>query len=947
MTPIFRKLLISVVIGLLAAIIFGCLSCYRLDFLEKFENSTFDLKMTAARKYHPEIKPANRDVPVFFMDIDDNSLFNREFPLPRSEYARAIDVLREAGAKVIGFDLIFPEVAPKHVSSELFNELHQNVEDIMTSSKILPEDKEYEIHDKIDIVYEYDVDDELAKSARKHGHICFPLAFRTETVVPNQIEFKQLSVKAKEDARKLFFQMSEDNDLILRWLGLRTDKDKIDQIQSIILSNDDLRNVAVSPLLNLEIDNVLTENIVNVLKEGSGLDLSNIKAIAEHFDSEGREGFDLIFQDKMKVSEKQLEVAYARILDDQIYKDIIANYEDAEVRNQLRTALKLDHETTVKDIADYYYDTILYDNFSSKWVRAFSITGDFPKVEDMLKQYVLLRFGTEISGLAERLPFSYGGQIPILPYLHAQPHASFIQIEADADGVVRNWPLLRAYEGQIEQFRDKPVIFPMMSLQLLLDYLDVPLSKVEIDLGNELRIPTNDGEIYTVPIDDQGRMILDWISGNFKEVLSHVSFKILLEASDVKRNTSLDEEKRKNDYEDKVAEIKKLVEGKIVLIGLSATGSHDMNPTSLSPRFPMVSAHGNCIANIMCGTAIRRISPVSDFLLTAIILILFCIVLTFLPYLYSTILTVTAIVGYAIASYYLQLNGIWVNTFYVQSGLIGCSVSMFAAKYAIEGRSRAMLKKIFSTYLSPKLVEQMADKLPTLKLGGESMEATVYFSDIEGFTSLSEKLEPQALVELLNRYLTLMTDNILENEGLLDKYIGDAIVAAFGVPFPDEQHAKYACTSAILNNASIADLNKVLQEEGKPVINQRIGICSGPLVAGNMGSERRLAYTVMGDTVNLGSRMENANKYYGTKIMISASTHSRIDDEFFCRRLDRLKVVGKQEPVDVFELVDFSRNISPETANGYKLFEEALQMYFSMEWKKAIEMFEQVKIFAW
>jgi len=226
-------------------------------------------------------------------------------------------------------------------------------------------------------------------------------------------------------------------------------------------------------------------------------------------------------------------------------------------------------------------------------------------------------------------------------------------------------------------------------------------------------------------------------------------------------------------------------------------------------------------------------------------------------------------------------------------------------QYFTESRQKKLIKSFFNAYVPPALVDQMIANPDSFKLGGERRELTMFFSDIKGFTSISEsyKDNPEKLVELLNEYLGAMTDIIFKYGGTLDKYIGDAVVAFWNAPIPVKDHAKQACWAALEMQETLARLREKWKAEGKPPIYSRMGINTGTVIVGNMGSSSRFAYTAMGDAMNLASRLEAANKAFGTSIMISQFTYEQVKDYCLCRELATITVQGKTEPIKVYELV--------------------------------------------
>ena len=247
---------------------------------------------------------------------------------------------------------------------------------------------------------------------------------------------------------------------------------------------------------------------------------------------------------------------------------------------------------------------------------------------------------------------------------------------------------------------------------------------------------------------------------------------------------------------------------------------------------------------------------------------------------------------------------VWLNIIYPALTMITIYLGITVYRYITEEREKKKIRGAFQYYLTASVINEMLKDPSKLKLGGDKKDLTVSFSDIRGFTTISEKLTPEELVHLLNEYLTAMTNVVFQYDGLLDKYMGDAVMAVFGAPLDQPDHALRACRTALGMMEELKKLQKKWAEEGKPVLDIGIGINSGDMVVGNMGSDMRFDYTVVGDMVNLGSRLEGTNKEYGTNIVISEYTYNDVKDVFFCRELDSVIVKGKKLPVKIYELLD-------------------------------------------
>jgi adenylate cyclase len=262
-------------------------------------------------------------------------------------------------------------------------------------------------------------------------------------------------------------------------------------------------------------------------------------------------------------------------------------------------------------------------------------------------------------------------------------------------------------------------------------------------------------------------------------------------------------------------------------------------------------------------------------------------------------------------------------------------------RYVTEEREKKKVRGAFQYYLTASVVNEILKDPTKLKLGGDKKVLTVMFSDIRGFTSISEKLGPEELVHLLNEYLTAMTDMVFKYDGLLDKYIGDAIMAVFGAPLDQPDHALRACRTGIGMMSELRRLRERWAAEGRPDINIGIGINTGDMVVGNMGSQMRFDYTVMGDSVNLASRLEGTNKEYGTNIIISEFTYESVKGDLFCRELDAVRVKGKELPVRIFELLGEMKDAA-QWRDFVCRFDTGLAKYRAGLWDDAIAAFQGV-----
>nr|HPR38509.1 adenylate/guanylate cyclase domain-containing protein [Spirochaetota bacterium] len=249
------------------------------------------------------------------------------------------------------------------------------------------------------------------------------------------------------------------------------------------------------------------------------------------------------------------------------------------------------------------------------------------------------------------------------------------------------------------------------------------------------------------------------------------------------------------------------------------------------------------------------------------------------------------------------------------------------------------IKGAFSRYIAPDVIEQIMEHPESLELGGENRRITTFFSDVAGFSTISEKLTPPELVKLLNEYLSEMTDIIISHGGTIDKYEGDAIMAFYGAPHPYVDHELRACLAAIDMKKRLRELQEHWRNIGQHELFVRMGMNTGMAVVGNMGSRMRMDYTAMGDSVNLASRLEGANKVYGTTAMISENTYNAVKEHVETRRLDFLRVVGKTEPIGIFELLGMKGSLPQKVYDALEHYNKGMDYFRERQWKRAMNAF--------
>jgi len=386
-----------------------------------------------------------------------------------------------------------------------------------------------------------------------------------------------------------------------------------------------------------------------------------------------------------------------------------------------------------------------------------------------------------------------------------------------------------------------------------------------------------------------------------------------------------------------------LFKDKIVLVGMNAAGLLDNHPSPIAAVFPGTEIVASAVDNLINHDALTKAPFAAVLALVLLSLILAGLASRLSSHAWSAFAVVLASsAALAAIPCWVFTSGVWLDMVAPQLSLWLGFAAVSAYGFAVEGRQKRYIQGAFSQYLSPEIVKRIADNPEMLALGGERREVTFYFSDIQGFTTFSEQLSPEKLTKLMNRYLGEMTDTILASGGTLDKYIGDAVMAFWGAPVPCEGHELVACKAALANQKRLAALRETFAAEGYPPVRNRIGLNSGPASIGNMGSAARLSYTAIGDNVNLASRLEGANKAYGTYILISESTRVGAGDAIEVRELDYVKVKGKNQPIRVYELLGLKGSTDKALIEKARLFETGLPMFRSRKFAEAVTVFKAV-----
>lgn len=494
-------------------------------------------------------------------------------------------------------------------------------------------------------------------------------------------------------------------------------------------------------------------------------------------------------------------------------------------------------------------------------------------------------------------------------------NGGFFNASPDADGILRSSPLLYRYQDKL---------YPSLALETARQYFVVDELEIKTaSIGDTETMEHISLGFYDIPTDSNGRVLIPYRGkqGSF----SYVSATDILNAQDL---STL------------------IPEAAVAFVGTTAQGLFDWRATPVSPVYPGVEVHATILAGIMEQSFPYR--PVwargADF---AYILACGIMLAALLPFL-SPLALLAITTGFISITLYIN-TWLWQSYGYAMSmtvpvlSILLLATFNLAYGFLIEMRRKNELKEMFGQYIPPALVDEISRNHGNLGFDGESREMTVLFADIRSFTTISESLSATELKNMLNLFFTPMTEIIFQHRGTIDKYVGDMIMAFWGAPLADKQHARHAIEASLQMLQRVKQLKKEFTAHGLPEINIGIGLNSGTMNVGNMGSEFRRAYTVLGDNVNLASRIEGLSKFYGVEFLVSEMTMEGLEDVFVFRFIDKVQVMGKSIPVNIYQPVCSSENAGELLLKEIDAYNDALEAYFSANWEQARKMFTQLK----
>jgi adenylate cyclase len=491
--------------------------------------------------------------------------------------------------------------------------------------------------------------------------------------------------------------------------------------------------------------------------------------------------------------------------------------------------------------------------------------------------------------------------------------SGFFSIAPDVDGTVRRAPIIAKYNDQI---------YPSLALETARHYLlEESINLHTASIGSVQTVTHLSLGKLNIPTDAQGQILIPYLGKQ-----NHFSY---LSASDILRKDKSFPE----------------LENAIAIIGTSAIGLADLRPTPVQVSFPGVEIQANILHGILHPESIAYIPDWTEGATVLSLVLLGVLMMLIYPLLQPISLVISGIT-LLLATFGLNL-WLWssqhINLPVIISLLLIMAISSIYVIYDLlkENKDRKRIHDMFGQYVPRGHIDKLIDNPATISTDGEKREMTVLFSDLRNFTSLSEPLSTRELKTFLNQYLTPITKIIFDKQGTIDKYVGDMVMAFWGAPIFDPKHAEQAVESALEMQSTITKMQGKFSQLGIDNVAAGIGIHTGEMNVGDMGSDYRRAYTVLGDAVNLGSRLESLTKYYGVKILVSEDTKQQCPNIVF-RYIDYVRVKGKQDAIKIYEPVEYKSKLTPEQAEQLNRYQSAFDLYLLGDWKAAGEYFKRM-----
>lgn len=526
-------------------------------------------------------------------------------------------------------------------------------------------------------------------------------------------------------------------------------------------------------------------------------------------------------------------------------------------------------------------------------------------------QYETIRFERQLAKSPFDRAFSPEGNLAMLA--EAAASSGTFTLRQDPDGIVR-WMPLAIESGPLEE------VFPPIAVLAAWHYLGEPPMTVRVDAFGVVGVEM--GERF-IPTDEHGRLLINYTGppGSYPH----------LSAGDILAGTVAAEQ----------------IRDRVVIVGATATGTYDMRSTPFNTVFPGVEIHATVVDNILSERFLTR-ADWADVYDIAAILVLCALAGLLLPRvgaLGGGLLTLVLLCLHVVVAREVFVRvGVPIGVAYPVMGLLLSYVGLTGYFFLSEQRERRKVQGTFGQYVSPVIVEQIIADPEKLKLGGEEKVLSVLFSDLQGFTAYSERYTPQQMIEILSEYYARMTEAVFDHGGMLKEYVGDELMAIFGAPVEQADHADRTCHAALAMQRRRHRMTEEWLKIGRPALIARTGVNSGEMLVGNLGSEYRFAYGVMGDDVNLGSRLEGMCKQYACEIIIGQNTRELLRDTFVLRELDQVRVVGKQKPTQIFELLgEAGESSDPDSDKALAAYASGLEAYRAQHWNDARALFDECR----
>ncbi|WP_391484079.1 CHASE2 domain-containing protein [Aliarcobacter butzleri] len=573
-----------------------------------------------------------------------------------------------------------------------------------------------------------------------------------------------------------------------------------------------------------------------------------------------------------------------KILQDlKIYKKDVPNY-DLEFSNVVENS---------PVILGYQFDLVKKDNTNAKVPQIPAIFIEKDKPQD--KSYLIEAYNTILN----------------IPQIQDKAYSSgFFNNIPDDTGIIRSVPLIISYDD---------TIYPSLALEVIRVINDTQKVVVQYDENGISNIVLDD---ISIPTDRYGRMLI-----NFRG--AERSFKYI-SAIDI-YNNNFD---------------KSEIDGKIVLIGTSAAGLFDLRATPFDSIFPGVEVHANIIDNILMQDFIYKASWLdgANILIIFVLSIIVVMLTTYTTFWANPIIFISFSISYLFLVYNLLFDyGIVLNILFPIATVLIASIMTTLFDYFYNIKKEEAIKAKFASKVSKNVMDDILKNIDKNEFSAKSKEVTIFFSDIRGFTNISEKLDAKELISFLNRYMQPMSEIIIKYQGTIDKFIGDAIMAYWNAPIDIKNHCDLALKASLEQLEVLEKLNVELQKENLPKIDIGIGLNTGTVIVGEMGSSLRSDYTVIGDTINLGSRVESLCKYYDSKLNISNFTKDKLQEEYIFRFLDLVKVKGKNEPVEIWQVLG-KGEAKESLKEELDLYHKAIEFYKNSDFINALEIFESLEL---